>query len=106
MREMEEDGLRVLGTLDAERQVGVVSVVSGPGQCRGRLPPGKGVRHTGSVRPSLRPAGHKTLGTFPQGTVRFSVNPLTRFEDIDYLQAAVCEVMGDMRIQMRVRAGA
>ena len=40
------------------------------------------------------PLAHKTLGTFPQGTVRFSVNPLTRFEDIDYLQAAVCEVMG------------
>ena len=32
--------------------------------------------------------------TFPAGTVRFSVSALSRFEDIDYLQAAVCDVMG------------
>ena len=40
------------------------------------------------------PLAHRTLGTFPAGTVRFSVGPFTRFEDVDYLQAAVCGVMG------------
>ena len=40
------------------------------------------------------PLAHRTLGTFPAGTVRFFVGPFTRFEDVDYLQAAVCGVMG------------
>ena len=95
LREMEPDGLRVLGPLDPERQVGVVSV-DFPGldnaeaafrlerefhiQCRCGL--------------HCAPLAHKALGTFPQGTVRFSVGPLASFEDIDYLQAAVCGVMG------------
>ena len=57
MREMEEDGLRVLGTLDGTPGGCGIGGFSGPGQCRGRLPPGKGVRHTGPVRPSLCPAG-------------------------------------------------
>lgn len=95
LREMEEDGLKIFGTLDASRQVGVVSV-DFPGldnaeaafrlerefhiQCRCGL--------------HCAPLAHKALGTFPQGTVRFSVGPFTPFEDIDYLQAAVCAVMG------------
>ena len=95
MREMEEDGLRVLGTLDAERQVGVVSV-DFPGldnaEAAFRLEKEFGIQARCGLH--CAPLAHKTLGTFPQGTVRFSVNPLTRFEDIDYLQAAVCEVMG------------
>ena len=92
---MEEDGLRVLGTLDAERQVGVVSV-DFPGldnaEAAFRLEKEFGIQARCGLH--CAPLAHKTLGTFPQGTVRFSVNPLTRFEDIDYLQAAVCEVMG------------
>lgn len=35
------------------------------------------------------PMAHQTLGTFPQGAVRFSVSPFTTFEDIDYVQDAV-----------------
>ncbi|HHZ00327.1 MAG TPA: aminotransferase class V-fold PLP-dependent enzyme, partial [Tissierellia bacterium] len=30
------------------------------------------------------PSAHKTLGTFPKGTVRFSLSHFTSIEDIDY----------------------
>lgn len=55
-----DGGGRIAGAGDAGRRTPGgcgIGGFSGPGQCRGRLPPGKGVRHTGSVRPSLRPAG-------------------------------------------------
>ena len=96
LREMEPDGLRVLGPLDPEEQVGVVSV-DFPGldnaeaafrlerefhiQCRCGL--------------HCAPLAHKTLGTYPQGTVRFSVGPFASFEDIDYVQGAVAELLAE-----------
>ena len=39
------------------------------------------------------PLAHKTLGTFPQGAVRFSVGPFTSFEEIDYVQDAVYRLL-------------
>lgn len=39
------------------------------------------------------PLAHKAVGTFPQGAVRFSVGPGTSFEDLDYVQGAVCELL-------------
>jgi len=35
------------------------------------------------------PAAHRTLGTFPSGTVRFSIGPMTTEEEIDQALAAV-----------------
>ena len=40
------------------------------------------------------PLAHQTLGSFPQGAVRFSVGPFNTFEEIDYVQGAVCEILG------------
>lgn len=39
------------------------------------------------------PMAHRTLGTFPQGAVRFSVGPFTSFEEIDYVQDAVYRLL-------------
>ena len=95
LREMEEDGLKIFGTLDAASQVGVVSV-DFPGldnaEAAFQLERDYGVLTRCGLH--CAPLAHRTLGTFPAGTVRFSVGPFTRFEDVDYLQAAVCGVMG------------
>ncbi len=39
------------------------------------------------------PSAHKTLGTFPQGTVRFSLNHFTTSEDIDYTIDSINKVL-------------
>lgn len=39
------------------------------------------------------PAAHRTLGTFPEGTVRFAPGPLTSREDIQAAIAAVAKVL-------------
>lgn len=95
LREMEVDGLRLFGPLDREKQVGIVSV-DFPGMDNAeaalRLEQEYGVQCRCGLH--CAPLAHRALGTYPQGTVRFSVSVLSSFEDIDYLQAAVCGVMG------------
>ena len=94
LREYEEDGLRVLGPGDAARQVGVVSVDfrgKDNAACAYRLEREFGIQSRCGLH--CAPLAHRTLGTYPQGTVRFSVGPFTTFEDIDYLQAAVAQVL-------------
>ena len=39
------------------------------------------------------PAAHKTLGTFPQGTVRFSLGYSTTMEEVDYALKSIKEVL-------------
>ncbi len=41
------------------------------------------------------PAAHKTLGTFPGGTLRFSPGPFTTFEEIDKTLACLKEIMNE-----------
>ena len=40
------------------------------------------------------PAAHRALGTFPQGTVRFSFGWYTTEEEIDAAVRAVAEIAG------------
>ncbi|MFP4564518.1 MAG: aminotransferase class V-fold PLP-dependent enzyme, partial [Spirochaetia bacterium] len=40
------------------------------------------------------PAAHKTIGTFPSGTVRMSAGAFTTPEDIDTALQAVCSIRG------------
>ena len=95
LREMEPDGLRLFGPLDREKQVGIVSV-DFPGMDGAEAAFRLEREHGIACRCGLHcaPLAHRALGTFPAGTVRFSVSALSRYEDIDYLQAAVCDVMG------------
>ncbi len=95
LREMEEDGLKVLGTLDGSKQVGVVSVdFPEIDNAEAAFQLAKNFRVQTRCGLHCAPMAHRTLGTFPKGTVRFSVGPFTRFEDADFLQAAICDVMG------------
>lgn len=95
LREYEEDGLRLLGPLDARRQVGVVSAVF-PGldgaAAADRLDREFGIQTRCGLH--CAPLAHQTLGIFPQGAVRFSVGPFTPFEDIDRLHGAVGALLG------------
>ncbi len=94
LMELEEDGLRVLGTDDPKRRTGVVSVDflhSDNGEMAFRLEQEYGIQTRCGLH--CAPMAHRTLGTFPQGAVRFSVGPFTTFEEIDYVQGAVYELL-------------
>ncbi len=84
----------VCGTGDAAKSMPVVSVsVSGadPGILAGRLYREHGVL----IRSGLHcaPLAHRTAGTFPQGTLRFSFGRGTTVEDIDAGVSALGEVL-------------
>jgi len=90
------DGLRaipnvlVYGTLDAARQTATLSF-----NIEGMEPSEVGLRlddeHGILCRVGLHcsPAAHKTLGTFPAGTVRFGLAALNRAEEVDAALSAV-----------------
>lgn len=94
MKELEPDGIRVLGTDDPANRTGVVSIdflKADNGEMAFRLEQEYGVQTRCGLH--CAPVAHRTLGTFPQGAVRFSVSPFTTFEEIDYVQSAVCELL-------------
>ena len=94
MMELEEDGIRVLGTKDPRQRTGVVSIdflQADNGEMAFRLEQEYGVQTRCGLH--CAPVAHRTLGTFPQGAVRFSVGPFTTFEEIDYVQGAVYDLL-------------
>ena len=94
MKELEEDGLRVVGVDDPAGRTGVVSVDflhADDGEMAFRLEQEYGIQTRCGLH--CAPTAHQTLGTFPQGTVRFSVGPFTTFEEIDYVQGAVYHLL-------------
>ena len=94
MMELEEDGIRVLGTKDPQQRTGVVSIdflQADNGEMAFRLEQEYGVQTRCGLH--CAPVAHRALGTFPQGAVRFSVGPFTTFEEIDYVQGAVYDLL-------------
>lgn len=88
-------GVRVHGTGDPRRQVAVISItVAGwePVDLGAALDSAFGI----AVRPGLHcaPAAHRTLGTFPRGTVRLSPGASTTEEEIDRAVAALRALAG------------
>ena len=94
MKEAEDEGLlRVIGRRDTVNRLGVVSVVplgTDPAQLAFRLDERYGI----AVRVGLHcaPAAHRTLGTWPTGTVRFSFGAFNTEEEIDIAAQAVVEL--------------
>ena len=84
------EGVRVCGTNNPKQQVGVISV-DFPGkdnaEAADRLEQEFGILTRCGLH--CAPAAHRTLGTFPQGTVRFSVGYFNTEEEIDAAAAAV-----------------
>ena len=86
-------GVRVYGPADPERQVGVVSISFDE-----RSPAEAGLllddEYSVLTRVGLHcsPAAHRTIGTFPTGTVRLSISDMTTDEHIEQAVAAVREL--------------
>ena len=94
MGELEADGLiRMIGKRGTEGRVGVVSVVplhTDPAELAFRLDERYGI----ATRVGLHcaPAAHRTLGTWPTGTVRFSFGAFNTEEETDRAADAVAEL--------------
>ena len=88
----------MVGTDNLEMHTGVVSIHflhADDGEMAFRLEQEFGI----DTRCGLHcaPLAHQTLGTFPQGTVRFSIGPFTTFEEVDYVQGAVEQLLQEGR---------
>jgi cysteine desulfurase/selenocysteine lyase len=86
-------GLRLHGPGDPARQVAAVSFTLGswdPGDLAAVLDSSFGI----AARPGLHcaPAAHRTLGTFPSGTLRLSPGCFTTEDEIDQAVAALREL--------------
>jgi cysteine desulfurase family protein len=81
------------GTLDADRSVAVVSVVV-PGYDAGEISRRLFERHGIITRSGLHcsPLAHKTAGTFPRGTIRFSFGRGNTEAEIDAILEALAEL--------------
>jgi cysteine desulfurase / selenocysteine lyase len=89
----EMGGYEIFGHRDSSRRVGTVSFRSTAlpaAELGGILDQAFDI----AVRPGLHcaPYIHRSLGTFPEGTVRVSPGPFTTEEDINSLAAALAEV--------------
>lgn len=85
--------VRVYGPQQADRQVGVVSFnVAGksPSQIGLALDEQFGVMCRVGLH--CAPSAHRTLGTFPAGTVRFGLSYFSTFDEIDAAVAAVQQI--------------
>jgi len=91
-------GLTLYGPRDAERQVGVVSV-----NLDGWEPTDLGVALDQdfdiAVRTGLHcaPLAHRTISTFPTGTVRLSPGYFTTLDDVDWVISALVLLAGQSR---------
>ena len=83
-------GVRLLGPTDPQRRVGVFSL-DFPGRDNAEVAYRLETEHGILTRCGLHcaPAAHKTLGTFPRGTVRFSTGWFTTESDMDAALAAI-----------------
>lgn len=90
------DFLRVVGNVAGRNYVGIVScLVEGiSSEVAGNIFSERGI----AVRAGLQcaPLAHKFLGTFPVGTVRFSVNCMTTGKDFAELRAALDEIQSEL----------
>ena len=87
--------VRLAGPWDLENRVGVVSLdfeTVDNAEASFRLEQDYGIMTRCGLH--CAPAAHRTLGTFPQGTVRFSFGWYTTEEEIDAAVRAVAEIAG------------
>lgn len=87
---LEIPGVRVHGPPDADRRLPVVSFTADGldvGEIGFRLDEESGI--AARVGLHCSPAAHKTLGTFPAGTVRFSLGVFTTVDEVDQAVRAV-----------------
>lgn len=89
------DGVRLLGTRDLDRRVGVVALDFSSldnAEAAFRLEQEFGILTRCGLH--CAPSAHKTLGSFPQGCVRFSLGFHNTQADVDAALAAVRQLAG------------
>lgn len=91
-------GVTVYGPADAAQQVAVVSF-NVAGRTPADIAEQLDERYDIACRPGLHcaPSAHRTLGTFPTGTVRFGLGPFTTAAEIDLAVQAIAELAGHGR---------
>jgi cysteine desulfurase family protein len=92
------DGVTVFGTHDATRQTGVVScTIDGAdvGMVGLRLDDDYGILCRVGLH--CAPLAHRTIGTFPEGTIRLSPGATTTPEEIDAAIGAIAEMAKEQR---------
>lgn len=86
------DFIKVIGAVEGHKYVGIVScLIDGiSSDSAGSIFSERGI----SVRTGLQcaPRAHQFLGTYPSGTIRFSVNSLTSDKEFDELENALEEI--------------
>lgn len=87
-------GIAIVGPKGMEGRVPVVSI-DVPKRDNADVADVLAARYGIETRVGLHcaPSAHKTLGTFPKGTIRFSPGPFTTMEEIAYTIAALREIM-------------
>lgn len=89
-------GLLTYGSSAADKKIPVISF-----NLRGRDPAGitevLSEKYQIMTRPGLHcaPAAHKTIGTFPQGTVRLSPGHFNKGEEIDYVAECIARIASE-----------
>ncbi len=88
-------GIRILGTRDLNRKVGLLSVDFTARRDNAEVADLLSTKYRILTRCGLHcaPNAHKTYGTFPQGTVRFSFNSSNSKEEIDAAISAIKEIL-------------
>jgi selenocysteine lyase/cysteine desulfurase len=90
-------GVTVYGTLDAERQTATVSFnVDGlsPSEVGLRLDDDHGIMCRVGLH--CAPTAHRTIGTFPDGTVRFGLSAFSTAEEVSLAVDAVADLASDV----------
>ena len=84
--------IKIVGNFEGRKYVGIVScLIDGiSSDSAGTIFSERGI----SVRTGLQcaPKAHQFLGTYPAGTIRLSVNALTRDKDLEELEAALNDI--------------
>ncbi|HPX18667.1 Cysteine desulfurase [anaerobic digester metagenome] len=84
------DGVRIFGPCDPKRQTAVVSFIlegMSPSELALALDQDYGIMARSGLH--CAPSAHRTIGTFPEGTIRLSPGYFTTREDIEYTVEAV-----------------
>ncbi len=89
------DGIRQLGTRDLSRRVGVISIDCTAKMDNAEVADALSSKYSVLTRCGLHcaPNAHKTYGTFPQGTVRFSFNSSNTADEIDFALDALRKIL-------------
>ena len=88
------DGAAIIGKQDADGRTAVVSV-DFPGRDNARIAHLLESDYGIITRCGLHcaPIAHKTLGTYPGGTVRFSFGHLNEADEVDYIARSISEIL-------------